>query len=232
MNDITDAPPKKRGPIVHGMYAKDFLMPWEDPNEFAAVHQELVREYHPVGMSEEETIFHVALLFWKKRRLSMLHTTTALRDSGTQAILATGETSWHDINRALRKQARRDRGVITELSDTFIEALKQLTRLEKRVRQELGTEQPTALSELMNEGISIMKEKILPAVRRIRKMPDVGDALDRQFISEDLEKVVRLEAAFDAQIAKALSRLVGIKEFKMTPAGSPSRQLTGPKATG
>jgi hypothetical protein len=85
--------PKKPSPIVHGMYAKDFLLPWEDPDEFAALHEGLVIEYLPAGMSEEETIFHIAQLFWKKRRLSRLHTTTALRDSGTQAILATGETS-------------------------------------------------------------------------------------------------------------------------------------------
>jgi hypothetical protein len=220
------------GIIVHGMFAKDFLLPWEDRDEFVALHDGLVREYFPNGISEEETVLHIAQLFWKKRRLSKLHTTTVLRDSGTQAILETGETSWHDINRALRKQARKDRDVITAMSAAFTEAFGQLTRLGKRVRQELGTEKPAALGELVKEGISIMNEKILPGVRKIHKIPGVDDALDLHFKSEDLEKVARLEAMIDAQIAKAMSRLVGIKEFKKTPAGSPLRQLIAPKPQG
>lgn len=224
--------PKKHGPIVHGMFAKDFLLPWEDRDEFIALHDGLVREYFPVGISEEETVWHIAQLFWKKRRLIKLHTATVLRDSGTQAILETGETSWHGINRALRRQARTDRYVVTTMITAFTEAFGQMTRLGKRVRLELGTEKPAALSELVNEGISIMHGKILPGVRKIRKIPSVEDALESHFKYEDLEKVAKLEAMMDAQIAKAMSRLVGIKEFKKTPAGSPPRQLTAPKPQG
>jgi hypothetical protein len=44
-----------------------------------------------------------------------------------------------------------------------------------------------------------------------------------------MEKLVRLDAALDARIAKVLARLVGSKEFKRTPAAAAAtNQLPAP----
>jgi hypothetical protein len=38
---------KKGGPFVHGLYAKDVLLPWDDREEFAALHRGLKQEFFP-----------------------------------------------------------------------------------------------------------------------------------------------------------------------------------------
>ena len=82
---------RKGGPMIHGVYAKDFLLPWEDHEEFSALHDGLKREFFPNGQSEEETVFELAQLYWQKRTLSRLRTASVLADPCTQEIVATGE---------------------------------------------------------------------------------------------------------------------------------------------
>ena len=48
------ATPKKAGSFVHGLYSKDVLLPWDDREEFAALHSALKQEFFPSGPSEEE----------------------------------------------------------------------------------------------------------------------------------------------------------------------------------
>jgi hypothetical protein len=59
------------------------------------------------------------------------------------------------------------------------------------------------------------------------QVPDAEQAFDAAYATESMEKMVRLEAALDTRIAKVLARLVGLKEFKRTPAGGePPMALT------
>jgi hypothetical protein len=48
------------------------------------------------------------------------------------------------------------------------------------------------------------------------------------YAPESMEKLVRLDAALDARIAKVLARLVGLKEFKRTPAAAATNLLPAP----
>ena len=50
-------------------------------------------------------------------------------------------------------------------------------------------------------------------------------ALDRAYAPQVIEKYTALEAALDTRIAKLTARLVGTKEFKRTPAGTPPTLL-------
>jgi hypothetical protein len=59
----------------------------------------------------------------------------------------------------------------------------------------------------------------MPLVKAMDQRPDAEQALDRAYAPESLEKIMRLDAALDARIGKVLARLVGLKEFKRTPAG-------------
>jgi hypothetical protein len=55
----------------------------------------------------------------------------------------------------------------------------------------------------------------------------MGHALSTLTSSSIPSAAIRLEAALDTRIAKVLARLVGLKEFKRTPAGGePPMALT------
>jgi hypothetical protein len=57
--------------LSHGAYSDDIILPWENAQDFKDLHDELRRELFPNGRLEEEAIFDLACLHWKKRRLTV-----------------------------------------------------------------------------------------------------------------------------------------------------------------
>jgi hypothetical protein len=66
-NEKAGSTPKKDGLLVHGLYTKDVLLPWDDREEFAALHSGLKLEFFPSGTSEEACVLDLAQLHWQKR---------------------------------------------------------------------------------------------------------------------------------------------------------------------
>lgn len=221
-NDTTREYPRK----VHGLYATDFLLPWDDREEFQKLHEALKVEFFPNGASEEECVFDLALAHWQKRTLARLRVATILRDPFTQEIKATGKKSWVGIQRGLRKTARQEHLAKKHLEDTFVSAFKNLSQLAKKIRNDTSVENVGELQPILQEGLELISGTVLPLLQEVRKIPDSETALEKNFLPDDMEKVVRLEGLIDSRIAKILARLVGLKEFKRTSAGSPPKQLT------
>ena|SRR6478736_6181802 len=98
------AKPKKAGQFGHGLYARDFLLPWEDREGFEALHAELKEEFFPKGVSEEECVLDLAQLHWQKRTLWRLRTAAVVRDRFTEEIVATGKKSWGGFARVCVKR--------------------------------------------------------------------------------------------------------------------------------
>jgi hypothetical protein len=98
------ATPKKASSFVHGLYVKDFLLPWDDREEFEALHRALKQEFFPSGQSEEECVLDLAQLYWQKRTLWRLRTAAVLRDPFTNEIVATEKKSWSGSVSACRRE--------------------------------------------------------------------------------------------------------------------------------
>jgi hypothetical protein len=52
----------------HGAFSACPTIPGEDPREFQELHSALIDEWQPSGPSEEDAVFSVADLMWRKRR--------------------------------------------------------------------------------------------------------------------------------------------------------------------
>ena len=55
--------------LRHGFYARDILLPKENPNDFAKLVQELRDDYRPEGVLEDHLILVIASGIWRKRRV-------------------------------------------------------------------------------------------------------------------------------------------------------------------
>jgi hypothetical protein len=226
------ATPKKAGFIVHGLYAKDVLLPWDDRDEFAALHGELKKELFPSGVSEAECVLDLAQLYWQKHTLWRLRTATVVRDRFTDEIVAMERKSWAGIRRGLREKAREEQSLVETMEASLADLVANAKRLGKKMAK--GTSSPEEvdkLTPLLRAGIKLVK-RLRPLLEQVQQLPDAGGAFDRNYLPEALEKVVRLEAMIDARITKVLARLVALKEFKRTPAGNPLTQLTAPRSIG
>ena len=217
---------KSVGCITHGLYAKDVLMPWDDREEFNALHEELRKEYFPSGASEEQCVLDLTLAYWHKQNIWRLRTATVLRDPFTQQIVETEMKSWRAIRGGLRKMAREERSLKQAMEAGAADMVGVMAGIIRKLGKELSPEEAKQSVAQLGTAVDLFKSKMMPLFEKGRQLPDAEGAFDKHYLPEDLEKVMRLETAIDARITKLLARLVAIKEFKRTPAGSPFARLT------
>lgn len=53
----------------HGLTSRHVLLPWEDPDEFAALREALIDEHQPKGPTEQHLVDELGALFWRKQRV-------------------------------------------------------------------------------------------------------------------------------------------------------------------
>ncbi len=66
MSDKRFRPPSA---YKHGGFSKTVLFPWEDANEFDALHHSLREEWEPSGALEEDAVYTILTCIWRKRRI-------------------------------------------------------------------------------------------------------------------------------------------------------------------
>ena len=214
--------------LLHGLYAKDVLLPWDSREDFLALHRELIDEFFPTGRAEQEAVLDLTFLHWQKRTLWRLWQSTVLRDKFTQDIIQTRANSWSEIRKRLRADARDERSLLGTIEDTVTKSLSEVQRLGIKMAKNAGPQEIKDLAPRMDACLKVLTDSLLPLLNSERQAPDAEEAFDKTHAPERLEKIMRLDASLNARIAKVLSRLVGLKEFKRTPAGT-RPQLTAPR---
>jgi hypothetical protein len=77
--------------LKHGGFSKTVLFPWEDVEEFEALHRSLQDEWKPSGALEEDAVFTILTCIWRKRRIRdkrNLDTLAALQEREFDALTA------------------------------------------------------------------------------------------------------------------------------------------------
>ena len=105
MNDTTIKRSCSRNALVHGLYAKDVLLPWDSKEDFEKLHEDLKAEFSPHGRAEEEAVLDLATLHWQKHTLWRMRQVAVLKDPFTGDILETERKSWSGTaNACVRRQ--------------------------------------------------------------------------------------------------------------------------------
>jgi hypothetical protein len=55
--------------LKHGAFTKIELLPWEDPAAYEQLHQQLLEEFEPEGVLQEECVRDILTATWRKQRL-------------------------------------------------------------------------------------------------------------------------------------------------------------------
>jgi hypothetical protein len=214
---------RSRNALVHGLYAKDVLLPWDCKEDFEKLHQDLKAEFSPHGRAEEEAVLDLAMLHWQKHTLWRVRQVAVLKDPFTKDILETDRKSWSGIRKSLRSAAKAERTLVGALeAGTAQQLLAQVRKLGSQMAATSDTEEIKRVEENLIAVLRALNDHALPMLERLRQAPNAEQAFDKAYAVDSLERVIRLEAAVDARIAKVLTRLVGLKEFKRTPVGNTS----------
>ena len=208
-----------RNALLHGLYAKDVLLPWDSKEDFLALHEDLKAELTPHGRAEQEAVLDLAFLHWQKHTVWRLRQSAVLSDPFTEDIIQTQGKSWSDIRKGLRAAASDERTLRGAIENNLSSLLAELQTVGEKIATTSDAEEIKVILAQTDAMLQLVTERLMPLAKAMDQRPDAKQALDRAYAPESLEKMMRLDAALDARIGKVLARLVGLKEFKRTPAG-------------
>jgi hypothetical protein len=232
-NDTSDGTKKlgNQNALLHGLYAKDVLLPWESKEDFMRLHADLKAEFAPDGRAEEEAVLDLTFLHWHKRTIYRLWQSTMLSDPFTEDIRQTKSESWFDIRKGLRAAATSKRTLRGTIENSLSSLFDGLETVGEKLATTSDAEELKVIYAQTEVITKLVTERFMPLVKTMEQTPDAEHALERAYAPESLEKIMRLDGMFDTRIAKVLARLVGLKEFKRTPAGGAGlRALETPRA--
>ena len=214
---------RSRNALVHGLYTKDVLLPWDSKEDFKRLHEDLKAELCPHGRAEAEAVLDLAFLHWDKHTIRRMRQSAVLNDPFTLDIVLTQRKSWSGIRKQLRAAAKDARSLQSMAEEQFSKFQFDVERLHRKIEESTNREEIKVLESKIAAYLHLMSEYLTPLLQQ--QGPNAEQAFDNVYAPESMEKIVRLDAAIDARIAKVMGRLVGLKEFKRTPAGGAAAHM-------
>jgi hypothetical protein len=224
--------------LKHGAFSKTVLFPWEDVDEFEALHRSLQDEWKPSGALEEDAVFTILTCIWRKRRIRdrrNLETLAALQEKKFEDITAQPlpffETSQEKTLYALKNRPNSTGPVVRDkvsqllsfssslygkLNGQFLEI--SISMMGKEFSTHLEREVPKENYPTTPEWVQAIKREVddvlLPRVRAEMASP-VNLAAKAAFITTDrIIEDLMLEERLDAMIDRAIRRLAQGKMMK------------------
>ncbi len=185
--------------LSHGAYGREAVLPWEDLQEFARLHQSIRDELDPSGALEEEAVREVAELVWRKRRLAMAFMLPVYKDPPSADLLEAAKGGIVGLAGYLAKPAQGSSGAF----------LATATQALDYVKSRLGTGKPASGQSPPQALLSVSKPSVV----------------ERAYDPAAMERQLRIEARIDSRIAKIIARLVGLKDYKVIYGPEPMQML-------
>jgi len=224
MSDLEKKKSRNRNALVHGLHAKDVLLPWDSKEDFEILHQELRAEFLPQGRAQEETVLDLANALWTKHTLWRMRRAALLKDPFTADIVGTERKSWSGIGKELRAQAMNARSFQNLSKTVFTDLSSAVQSVQREILQASDRDEIKKLEERLAAFIRLL-DQAAPFFQHMMQAPNAEKTFENAYLPESLQKMVQLEAQLDARIAKILARLVGLQEYKRTTAGGAAPQL-------
>ena len=234
----------------HGGFSKTVLFPWEDADEFNALHRSLRDEWDPTGALEEDAVYTILTCIWRKRRIRdkrNLDTLAALQHKELEVLSAMPrpffDTELEGTIHALKHKSKSDGrphyvdkvqnllGFSSSLYRNLNEGLLELKikMLPKEFSNHLLREVPKERYSTTPEWALAVKiqvdDVLLPRARAEMETPDYLAAKAAGFMTTDrIIEDIALEERLDAMVDRAMRRLAQMKFMKQI-AESSERQL-------
>jgi hypothetical protein len=237
----------------HGGFSKTVLFPWEDAEEFEALHRSLKDELNPSGALEEEAVYAILTCIWRKRRIRdkrNLDTLAALQEKELETLSkkplpffdTAHEKTVYALTQPKSYRRPRDDNKVSQLigfsSSLYgmlgVDYLRMMigmlgeefsTHLKREVPQEKYPTTPEWVQAVKRE----VDDVLLPRARAEMDSPDYLAAKAAEFITTDrILEDLDLEERLDAMVDRAMRRLAQIKFMKQISATSEKASKSPP----
>jgi ribosomal protein S13 len=203
---------QRKNALAHGVYASDLFLPGENTAEFDLLLEEVRRDLNPHGTLDNETVFEIANLQWRKRRVQRYVQIKLLQTPLALKIEATGRQSARGISRALDATCEKD---TTSPNDRFQSAISTVQNVYKYLNKRKGAKALAKHVQALQSEI----ENLLREMAVAKKQSDVADVLTI------LQWACKVEAELDAEVDRKIKRLVMLNEYYRLYAQQPPKLI-------
>ena len=205
--------------LVHGVYSKYVVYPWELEEDFNKLLEDFRKEWKPDGCSEELAVWDLTQNTWLKRRL-LASIQLQLCGSTVPEALKKGEVSLEDIVRHQTDVPKQASGALFAVKnlvnqlDDFLETIRGRkwpeTEDGRQVRDALKLQQRdvSSLKATINETVVGGVEQLVEIVQRS------STRFEQAYQPDEIEKQLDLMTKLDTRTEKILRRLTSLKEYK------------------
>ena len=196
--------------IVHGLYSDCIVLNDENPKEFNDMLERFRNEYPPHGISEEEAVFELASLHWKKRRLEAgLQQALNMRRASS---VADGSAGWDSLAADAVTMAKSQLTAAQIACERISKTVQRVVSQPDKPLDDSEAAEIEKLTGLSKELNTVSKELVVPILHIVEKQKH--DQIARAYNPDILERELKIQAEFDRRIEKVLKRLVMIREYK------------------
>ena len=168
-------------------------------------------EYPPEGISEEEAVFELASLHWKKRRLEAgLQQALNMRRASGVADASGG--GWDSIADEARNLGKSQTKALEIACERIFKTLTQVVSKPDQAIDDSEAAEIEKLTGLTKELNTVSKELVVPILQIVEKQKH--DQIARAYNPDIMERGLKIQAEIDRRIEKVLKRLVMIREYK------------------
>jgi len=235
---VADERFRRPNALKHGAFSKTVLFPWEDVDEFEALHRSLQDEWKPSGALEEDAVFTMLTCIWRKRRIRdkrNLDTLASMQEQEFEELTAQPlpffETS-HENTLYVLKNRPNSTGVVRDKVSQLLgfssslygrldgQSLEvSISMMGKEFSTHLKREVPKENYPTTPEWVQAVKREVddvlLPRVRAEMGSPVNLAAKAAAFITTDrIIEDLMLEERLDGMIDRAIRRLAQGKMMK------------------
>jgi len=200
--------------LVHGVYSSDIVLPWEKAEDFNELLKGIRLDFLPNGTTEDDVVFEIAVLHWKKRRFNRALQLAFLQSTLAAEIEKSGKRSVTGIHRFL-KMRRLEEGQFPAAVVNLSEAMTDLASFAKSKKKpsmgKLGANLRSVISE-----IEVMRPHIeAEAKSEAEEKPQAEEKVsDSAYSLNTIGQANEMEERLDALIEKKIKRLIIIREFQ------------------
>lgn len=204
--------------LVHGVYSSDIVLPWERAEDFNELLKGIRLDFKPNGTTEDDIVFEIVVLHWKKRRINRALQLAFLQSNVAAEIEKSGKRSVSGIRRFFKtqriKEGRKEEqfaAAVVSLSEAMTSLTDCMNSRKNPSKGKLGANLRSVIGDI---------EVLRPHIEAAAK-PEVGAKMqaaekvsDSAYSLDSIAQASEMEERLDALIEKKVKRLIIIREFQ------------------
>jgi hypothetical protein len=200
--------------LIHGVYSSDIVLPWEKAEDFNELLQGIRLDFMPNGTTEDDIVFEIAVLHWRKRRINRALQLEFLQSSVAAEIEKSGKRSVAGIRRSLKTQ-RIEEGRFAAAVVSLAEGISTLTDFANSKEKPWTGKLGANLRSVINDIGELRPHIEAGAKAEAAAKPQADEKVsDSDYNLETAGRGYEMEERLDALIEKKIKRLIIVREFQ------------------